>query len=403
MPGSKVSLGNGKWRLFVSNGYDAKGKPVRWSKTVKATSERDADRQLQLFYFEVKEQPVPAKMKIRFEDFVQIWWERYGNTLSPTTISADKGVINTRINPYFGKMYLSKIRKEHLVAFFKEMEEDGNRLDGKSGKLSKGTIHIAFRVLRAMLNKAVEWQYLTINPCNQIPKDEKPKAIHVKRPILHEKDLKRFLQALFALPDNARNAKYKLMCYLDLFTGIRRGELFAITWDKIDFDKKLIEVKNSAYIAEGGEVKLKAPKTKASERMVYLDDKVIQLFNKHRDYQQAWLNKYSICNSGNYVFLRRDIVAKEARIAQPSGFYHWLIKFLDKNNIPRICIHSFRHMAASYALANNVSLTTVQAMMGHTDIATTSIYLHSLDDSRRKGAEKMSGVFKNIEGESDNK
>ena len=53
-------------------------------------------------------------------------------------------------------------------------------------------------------------------------------------------------------------------------------------------------------------------------------------------------------------------------------------------------------MAASYALANNVPLTTVKAMMGHTDIATTSIYLHSLEESRRRGAETMSGVFKNL-------
>lgn len=193
MPGSKVSLGNGKWRLFVSNGYDAKGKPIRPTKTITATSERDADRQLQLFYFEVKKQPVPAKMKIRFDEFVDIWWERYGNTLSPTTIDGDKVVINTRLLPYFGRMYLSKIRAEHLTAFFRELEQDGNRLDGKPGKLSKGTVHINFRVIRAMLNKAVEWQYLAVNPCSAIPKDERPKAIHEKRPILQENELGKFL------------------------------------------------------------------------------------------------------------------------------------------------------------------------------------------------------------------
>lgn len=399
MPGSKVNLGNGKWRLYVSNGYDAKGKPIRPTKTITATSERDADRQLQLFYFEVKKQPVPAKMKIRFDEFVDIWWERYGNTLSPTTMAADRILINTRLLPYFGKMYLSKIRAEHLIAFFKELEQDGNRLDGKPGKLSKGSVHINFRVIRAMLNKAVEWQYLAVNLCSEIPKDERPKAIHAKRAILQANELSKFLHLLFALPDNALCVKYKLLSYLDLFTGIRRGEIFALRWHKIDLDNRLIDVKESSYVEKGGTVKLKDTKTDESKRVVYIDDVLIELFKKHKEHQEKWLHKYGISNPGNYVFLKRDIRSKEASIAHPSGFYHWLVKFLERNGISKVCVHSFRHMAASYALANNVPLTTVQAMMGHTDIATTSIYLHSLEESRRRGAETMSEVFKNL-GES---
>lgn len=399
MPGSKVNLGNGKWRLFVSNGYDVKGKAVRLSKTVMATSERDADRQLQLFYFEVKKQPVPAKMRIRFDEFVNVWWDRHGNNLSPTTIDGDRVVINTRLLPYFGRMYLSKIRAEHLIAYFKDLERDGNRLDGKPGKLSKGTVHINFRVIRAMLNKAVEWQYLSVNPCSEIPKDERPKAIHEKRPILQENELSKFLRLLFALPDNATCDKYKLLSYLDLFTGIRRGEIFALRWHKIDFDNRILYVKKSSYVEKGGTVKLKDTKTDESKRTVYLDDLLIDLFKKHKEHQEKWLEKHGITNPGDYIFLKRDIRSKEASIAHPSGFYHWLVAFLERNGISKVCVHSFRHMAASYALANNVPLTTVQAMMGHTDIATTSLYLHSLEKSRRQGAETMSGVFKNLEGD----
>ena len=403
MPGSKVSLGNGKWRLFVSNGYDAKGKQIRPTKTITATSERDADRQLQLFYFEVKKQPVPAKMKIRFDEFVDIWWERYGNTLSPTTIDGDKVVINTRLLPYFGRMYLSKIRAEHLTAFFRELEQDGNRLDGKPGKLSKGTVHINFRVIRAMLNKAVEWQYLAVNPCSAIPKDERPKAIHEKRPILQENELGKFLRLLFALPDTATCAKYKLLSYLDLFTGIRRGEIFALRWHKIDFENRMIDVKNSSYVEKGGTVKLKDTKTDESKRAVYLDDVLVELFKKHKEHQEKWLQKHGITNSGDYVFLKRDIRSKEASIANPSGFYHWLVAFLERNGISKVCVHSFRHMAASYALGHNVALSDVQEMMGHTDIATTGIYLHSLNASRRRNADKMSGVFKEIKERSEGK
>lgn len=399
MPGSKVKLKDGKWRLYVSNGYDIHGKPVRITKTITATSERDADRQLQLFYFDVKKQPVPARMKIRFEEFVKIWKEKYGDTLSPTTQEGNRVVIENRLLPYFGKMYLSKIRAEHLTAYFRELEQPGQRIDGKGSTLSKGTVHMNYLVLRAMLNKAVEWQYLSINPCSLIPKDERPRPVHKKRPIFQEKELRRFLQALFALPENAGNTKYRLLCYMDLFTGIRRGELFALRWSNVDLENKIIEIKNSCYIEKGGCVKLKSTKTKSSERYVCIDDVIVNLFRKHRHYQELWLGKYGIDNSGDYIFLKRDIRSKEASIGNPSGFYHWLKDFLEKNNLSHICVHSFRHMAASYALANDVPLTTVQAMMGHSDISTTNIYLHSLDESRRRGAERMSGAFKVMESD----
>ena len=71
-------------------------------------------------------------------------------------------------------------------------------------------------------------------------------------------------------------------------------------------------------------------------------------------------------------------------------------KICKKYNLPHITVHSLRHMAATYALNNGATLTTVQTMLGHTNIRTTSIYLHPLDKQRKQAAKIMSNQLKNL-------
>ncbi|MBD9022088.1 MAG: hypothetical protein EGR10_05530 [Megasphaera elsdenii] len=64
-----------------------------------------------------------------------------------------------------------------------------------------------------------------------------------------------------------------------------------------------------------------------------------------------------------------------------------------KIGIPHIGVHSLRHMAATYALNEGASLTTVQSMLGHTNIRTTSIYLRPLDSKKKEAAQIMGKHF----------
>lgn len=120
----------------------------------------------------------------------------------------------------------------------------------------------------------------------------------------------------------------------------------------------------------------------------------IALLLKHKSYQDKWLKKNNLVNSEGYVFLmtRLDRVSLPCR----SMCSNWLRKFLKRNNLPHFGVHGLRRMAASYSAGNNVPLTAIQAMLGHTEIATTNIYLRSLDKSRRDSTELMSKRFQNM-------
>ena len=277
MPGTVIQTGKNKYRLYVSNGSDARGHPIRYTKTIIAKSELDAKRQLNEFYLSVKKQPIGNQSRIRFMAFYKIWKERHGPLLSPTTYDTYVAAIEDRIIPYFGNMQLKRITETQIQAFFDELQIDGERHDGRRGKLAPASIFKFYRILRAMLNRAVVWHYLTENPCNRIDPEERPKPHYKPRQILQKNELSEFLRVLFDKKDTATNAKYKLMIYLLLITGIRRGELYALTWNDVDMVNRRLNINKSAYTIKGNQRGIKTPKTALSNRAVFFTGILVSL------------------------------------------------------------------------------------------------------------------------------
>ena len=388
MIGSKIKLKNGKYRLFVSDGHNSKGQKVRHTRVVTAASDGEADRKLAAFYAEVKGKKAVINKKITLKAFYKVWQDRHAPELSPTTRAAMEADIEDRLIPWFGQMYLSKITERTVGNFLHELRMDSDRHDHRAGSLSPATVHKFYRILRAMLNRAVDWGYLSENPCNKLPKEERPQPRYKKRIILQEDQLKSFLITLFALKDTARNVKYKTLVYLSLLGGTRRGELFALKWSDIDWDNRQIRVSKSLYKLKKTPAATKTPKTDGSERTIYIDDRAIALLKQHHEHQQLWLKKRKLTNKEDFLFLAVEQTGSSgiAKVANPSGFYHWLRNFMKQNDLPLIPLHSLRHMTATYALASGADLVSVQKIMGHTKISTTEIYLHDLEDSKKKTA-----------------
>ena len=112
-------------------------------------------------------------------------------------------------------------------------------------------------------------------------------------------------------------------------------------------------------------------------------------------------------NPNLYIFIKRTIKKgnhPEAVLPSRGSFHHFIRKFLKKNNLPPIDVHGFRRMGASYSVNNQVPLTTVQTMLGHKSLSITIIYLRTLNNSRKEGAEALSNTYKQLmEKQKDNK
>lgn len=394
MAGSLISRGNNKWELRVSAGYDENNKQRRFTKTVYARSKKEAQTQLATYYLEVTGRLATDKA-ITFSEFVTYWEHRYSKKVGKITMVNYQQMLKDRLLPAFGFMRIDKIKGEDVLRFMDQLCEDDARLDTRHQKgLSSVTIMKHFKLLKLLFNKACEWKYLSKNPCADVPKDMLVKATSEHYPIWNREELHKFLGILEELPVTLPNVKNKLMFYIALTTGARKGEFLGLTWDCVDLESCSLNINKAMKFVSGEKPALGTPKTKASIRTLYFDDYVKKLIQTYKELLDLWLQEEKISNPQNLVFVSRNCT--ENRDAVPvngDSFYLWLKRMCKKHQMPRIAVHSLRAMAATYALISGMPLNMVQAMMGHTDISTTSIYLRDVQDERKSAVALLSNQF----------
>ena len=396
MFGSVINRGNNHWELRVSFGYTKDGKQIRKTKRIVAKSKRAAQKELEKFYLQVTNDEGTVNVKsanITFKEFCDIWEARHNSKKAMATRFSQSKLLNDRIIDKFGGVPLKKITASMVLDFTDELVDEKNKRD-TSKKLSETAIYKHFKLLNHILNKAVEWKFIGKNPCDDIPKDQKPKPDYHHYPIWEEDDLKRFFGILDDMDDTDEAHKHKTMFCLALMTGMREGEFSALTWSDIEWENKSISI-NKAQKYRGKDLnEISSPKTRESIRQVYVDDYIIALLKEHKKRQNKYLERKNYENTEGYVFLARRRRNGKLVAITPNCLYIWLRQMCKNYDLPLITVHSLRHMAATYALNQGAALTTVQKMLGHTNIRTTSIYLHALDTQRKEAAQKMAEHFK---------
>lgn len=190
--------------------------------------------------------------------------------------------------------------------------------------------------------------------------------------IWNESDLKKYLPVL-------KNFKYFDVVYLALETGLRRGELLALTWDCINFDRKTLCVTKS-YVISGNFIGFSDPKTKSGFREIALLEGSVDLLKKRYKNRTS---KYVFPNPEN-----SNIPIK------PNTLSLSFSKFLSDNNLKHIRFHDLRHIHATLLLNKNVNYKLLSKRLGHTNVAfTLQTYTHILPDSEIKIFQNLSSLF----------
>ena len=198
----------------------------------------------------------------------------------------------------------------------------------------------------------------------------------------------------------ARESKRLLMfaVILDLYTGIRKGELLALQWKDIDFKKGCISVSKqltrhySKYDSSHPSIlDVAPPKTEASIRKVYIFDDLKTELHAYREKAISWKEEHGYQHSeDDFLFFSRKNTPIE-----PRRFYQYYRELLDVADIEDATFHTLRHTFATRCLEAGIDIVTASKLLGHADSkVTANTYSHLLPEYQKKEIRKISKLFR---------
>lgn len=377
--------GDNSWFLTVNAGKDARGKYVRFTKTVHCRTKREVESEYAKFRMEVEADEYVSPQKLTFGAFVEEWRDKYAvKHLGFKTLYTYDSNLKTRILPYFQHLRLEEIKPLHILNYLNQLEKAGSRGDKKAGGLASGTIEIQHRILKNILKRAVEWRIIKRNPVIDV---QKPKVNAKVIVPYNETEVEQMLRTLQREPYH-----WRVMVTLALTTGLRRGELLGLEWKHLDFNNGILDVSQSLIHALKGEVIVKSPKTKKSIRKVALPSSMLKELKEYYAYRMQERNDVGDSwYSGDWFFMFSHPDGQPFHHERP---YLWFRQFIKKNGFRYIRFHDLRHTSATILINQGVHAKIISERLGHGSIATTmNIYGHALRTADQAAADKFESFF----------
>ena len=166
-------------------------------------------------------------------------------------------------------------------------------------------------------------------------------------------------------------AYFRLLAY----TGMRKGEALALSWEDLDIENKTVNVnKNCVYNSLTKRKMIQTPKTEASIRKISLDNKTVSVLQQWHLRQSRWkmANGFRKTDGEQFIF-----PSKKNEILNVNTPYNWLKSIYKKKPQKMIRVHGFRHTHASLLFESGASIKEVQERLGHSNSEMTlQIYTH---------------------------
>ena len=301
-------------------------------------------------------------------EWLRMWYELYSKpNLRETTQEQYTNFLEKHVIPHIGNIALDKLTSLRLQKLYQELRTSGrvNTNQNASPGLSPKTVRGIHMLLHNALEQAVKEGFLKKNPTDGCTP---PKLERKEMKVIQPEQVGAYLQA-------AANRNVLPMFYLELTSGLRRGELLALLWTDLDLDRQSISVSKSVR-GSHGELKVSEPKTRHSKRTVVIPQQAVDLLIQEHELHPD--NPYMFPSPVTGTMYHPDAATRIHR------------KILKEAGIEHIRFHDLRHTFATLALQNGVDIKTVSGMLGHYSSGfTLDTYTHVTDKMQREAAKKM--------------
>lgn len=297
----------------------------------------------------------------------ETWYDYWFNELKKDNIKKNtRKTYNDRwrinVKPFIGNKPLNKVTAIDLLGIMKNMKEK-NYADSTMNH-TRGLLHQLF-------DTAVDLDIIDKNPVKRQMHDVKGRATE-KKEALTDEELEKFLN------EAKHRTKYNQYAFI-LQTGLRIGELIALTWDDIDFEKRMLTVnKTMEYRSSEGQWHIGTPKTKSSNRKIYLNDLAIDILKDQRRKNMS-LKQIPI------EFAKQVFLTRNGTPTKNSAYDTSIVAICDKVGIRRFGIHILRHTFATRCARAGMKPQVLKKIMGHAKIKTTmDIYVTVFDSDEMR-------------------
>ena len=363
---------DGRWEGRYTAGHDlGTGKAIY--KNVLGKTQAEVKAKLKAAIQEAQPLDLSKAGKYTVGEWMEAWFEDYAKIkVRPSSHQTYRGYIDNHIRPNIGDIPLEKLSSLDLQKFYKMLLTKGrvDRLEAKGQPkgLSAKTVRNIHQILSSALKLAQEQRIILTNPAERCAL---PKVEHREMQTLPVEQLQSFLR-------EAKDSGVFELYYLELATGLRRGELLGLKWEDIDLERGDLRVRRQIARINGEVVE--APlKTKNAYRTLPLAEDTIDVLEAQR----------KKTGDSPWVF-----PSPTGGPISPDSVLHMLHRVLKRAGLPRVRFHDLRHTFATLALQNGVDVKTVSGMLGHFSAGfTLDTYAHVTTASQRQAAKTMGSVL----------
>ena len=287
-----------------------------------------------------------------------------------------------QIAPRLGGAPLQRIKPSHLAELYSSLMREG----GVGGKpLAPVTVGHCHRLLRRALGHALTWGLIQQNPAAVA---RPPRVVDEEIEIPTESEIAAVLGHL-----RERDRQLYTLGVVTLATGVRRGELCALTWKDFDADSGQLRVERSLETTKEEGLRIKGPKTKHGRRAISLSSLAVETLRNHWKIQGEERLAAGLGRAGpdDPIFAMADGSALKPNTLSRN----WLRL---TGAIGRaIGLHSLRHHHASSLIAAGVDVLTVSRRLGHgSPTITLAVYGHLYPNADDRAAQVVEAMFKRV-------
>lgn len=384
MEGSLIIKGNYYYAKFRVNG---KQKMLATKVPVKGNNKRKAERVLKELIAKYEGLNLENE-NVLFTAFLDKWLQSVKPILKPATWESYDKTVNGKIKPYFEqKNYrFREMKPEIFTEYFVYLATEG-KSNGKGG-LSYKTVKNIRGVLSSAYEYAIENSYIKDN---LVLKSRMPSFAHSIKSDVPEYSAEQVRKLLLFAKEN--DSHIYIFLLLALYTGLRKGELLALTWDDVDYDKKLLRVNKSRTGSRKDiTTQITTPKTESSNRKIPLNDTVLEALKAEKKRQDEHAKILGKGYDKSSSFIIRTVLGKP--YVNLSAINRVVNRLTEKAGLPHCTIHGFRHSVASILDDNGVPIQDISVLLGHESVQTTErIYINRRKTAKAETIETLDNAI----------